>query len=168
MEDDKTVYTMYLNTYDGFPSMYSNASKDDVTWLVNWDQFFDNDNLRYNKCKVRIQLVSLADANVTQAAFQGVLVSNLASRYNGNIIRSTPLGLISVNSSPTAGSNIFSVDTLQTTGQNISVPYGSQYLNLGLYKTGFGAVGSASNVLLGVTTINYQVMLQFELYDEKE
>jgi hypothetical protein len=148
--------------------MYSNSSKADVQWLVNWDQFFDNDNLRYNKCKVRVQLVSLASASVTQADFEGVLVSNLASRYNGNIIRMTPLGLIDVSTTPTAGSNKFSVNTLESLGQNISVPYGSQYLNLGLYKTGFGAIGSASNVLLGVTTINYQVMLQFELYDEKE
>lgn len=168
MEDDRTIYTMYLNTYDSFPSMYSNASKANVSWLVNWDQFFDNDNLRYNKCKVRIQLISVGDATVTQADFQGVLVSNFASRYNGNIIRDTPLGIISVTATPTATINIFSVDTLQTLGQNISVPYGSQYLTLGLYKPGYGAVGSASNVLLGVTSINYQVMLQFELYDEKE
>lgn len=168
MDDDKTIYTMYLNTYDGFPTMFSNASKVDVSWLVNWDQFFDNDNRNYNKCKVRVQLLSLGSASVTQADFQGVLVCNLPSRYNGNIIRSTPLGLINVNTTPTAGTNTFSVDTLQTMGQNISVPYGAQMLNLQLYKTGFGANGSASNVLLAVDTVNYQVMLQFELYDEKD
>lgn len=167
MDEDKTIYTMYLNTYDSFPTLFSNASKVDVSWLVNWDQFFDNENLNYNKCKVRVQLVSLGSANVTQADFQGVLVCNLASRYNGNIIRATPLGLINVASTPTAGTNIFSIDTLQTLGQNISVPYGGQQLNLQLYKTGFGANSSASNALLGVTTINYQVILQFELYDER-
>jgi hypothetical protein len=168
MEDDRTVYTMYLNTYDSFPTLFNNASKVDVSWLVNWDQFFDYENTKYNKCKVRVQLVSLGSASVTQADFQGVLVSNFASRYNGNIIRSTPLGIINISTTPTAGTNIFSVDTLQTLGQNISVPYGANQLNLQLYKTGYGAVGSASNVLLGVDTVNYQVILQFELYDEKD
>ena len=167
MDDDRTVYTMYLNTYSDFPTLFNNSSKVDVTWLVNWDQFFDNENLNYNKCKVRVQLLSVGSASVTQADFQGVLVCNLSSRYNGNIIRSTPLGLINVSTTPTAGTNVFSVDTLQTLGQNIAVPYGSSPFNLQMFKTGFGAVGSASNALLGVDSINYQVILQFELYDER-
>jgi len=167
MDDDRTIYTMYLNTYTDFPTLFSNSSKVDCSWLVNWDQFFDNENLRYNKCKVRVQLLSLGSTSVTQADFQGVLVCNLSSRYNGNIIRATPLGLINVVATPTASTNVFTVDTLQTLGQNIAVPYGAQMLNLQLYKTGFGAVGSASNALLDVTTVNYQVLLQFELYDER-
>ena len=168
MDYDRPIYTMYLNTYDSFPTLFNNASKVNVSWLVNWDQFFDYENTKYNKCKVRVQLLSLGSASVTQADFQGVAVCNLSSRYNGNIIRATPLGLIQVSSTPTAGTNTFSIDTLQTLGQNIAVPYGASEFNIQLYKTGYGANGSASNALLGVDTVNYQVILQFELCDEKD
>jgi hypothetical protein len=164
--DDSAVFTLYLNTSDAFPNLYSNADKSNATWLVNWESLFDGENDKYNKCRVRVSLISTQSASITDAASKGVLVANFGSRYSSGITRDMPLGLINVYASTTAGQPYFALDTLESAGANINVPKGTTYLNLGLYKQSFGANGSANNVLTGVN-VDYQVFFTFELYDPR-
>jgi hypothetical protein len=164
--DDSAVYTLYLNTSDSFPNLYSNADKSNATWLVNWDNLFDGDQDKYNKCRVRVSLVSNQSASVTDSACKGVLVANFGTRYSASITRDTPIGIVNVFASTTAGQPYFAVDTLQTAGANINPQKGTSYLNLGLYKQSFGAGASANNVVTGVQ-VDYQAILTFELYDPR-
>jgi len=167
MENDATVFTMYLNSVTGFPSLGNNTVKSNVSWNINFDNFFDGEHVKWNKCRVRVQYISAASSTVTIAAANGVLVSSFASRYNNTQVAGTPLGLVQVVTSPTAGDNIIVVDTLQTLGQNINIPCGSCVFNLSLWKSGYGS-GDTTSGVINTLDVPFQVMLQFELYDPRD
>lgn len=164
--EDSAVYTLYLNTSSDFPNLFSNSDKSNASWLVNWDNLFDGDADKYNKCRVRLSLISTQSASITDAASKGVLVANFGSRYTSALTRDMPLGLINVYASTTAGQNYFALDTLESAGANINPPKGTSYLTLSLYKQSFGAGSSVNNVLTGVN-VDYQIIFTFELYDSR-
>jgi hypothetical protein len=167
MENDATVFTMYLNSVTGFPSLYDNTSKSNVSWNINFDNFFDNEQYKWHKCRVRVQYISDASNGVTIAAAKGVLVANFASRYTNQQIIGVPLGIVQVSTTPTSGDNYIVVDTLQTLGQNINIPNGSMFLNLALYKPGYGS-GNTTTGVINTLDIPFQAILQFELYDPRD
>ena len=166
MENDATVFTMYLNNVPGFPSLYNDASGS-VSWNVNWDNFFEGEHLKWNKCRVRIQYITDASSTVTSTAAGGVLVSNSGSRYNNPQTMGVPLGIVQVATSTTAGEFYINVDTLQTLGQNITIPSGSGIFNLSLFKKGFGSGNANASAEINTLALQFQAMLQFELYDPK-
>jgi hypothetical protein len=167
MENDATVFTMYLNSVTGFPSLANNTVKSNVSWNINFDNFFEGEQVKWHKCRVRVQYISDASNSVTIAAANGVLVGSFASRYNNPQIANVPLGIVQVVTSPTSGDNIIVVDTLQTLGQNINIPTGSCVFNLALWKSGYGS-GDTTSGVINTLNVPFQAMLQFELYDPRD
>jgi hypothetical protein len=101
MTDGGESYGLFLNSFGGSAYTTTRNTVADVNFLINWDSFFNGDNNKYKKCRLRYDFISdSAPTNnpFTPTANNGVLILNginpSASYTNGGM----PLGLIDVQS----------------------------------------------------------------------
>jgi hypothetical protein len=173
------VYHLWLSTYISsssapagnpvvpvIPATLTTSNQNQITWQIDWDSFFKGENKKYKRCNLRLKLNS---ESWTAAAgdwelYNGVLTCNLASNSVGVTTFGTPLALFSPIDCPTTSTTIhcIQIDTLANVfGTGVIVPTGNSYFTLSWYKQSFLE-------LLGAAVYDYQVLLQFELYDPIE
>ena len=162
------MYTLYLNNVDS--SQLSNTTNfNSCTWNVNWDQLFKGENYKYNKCRIRMKIVSTSQ-NFVAASFHntlGVLTCSLPTNFNAsNLILPTLLNIMVLRDSavtPTRLTITNRTNTAETPGVNIQIPKGSypitinsaRLLNL-TESNDFGTNG---------VILNYNIVFHFELYN---
>lgn len=162
------IYTLYLNNVDS--SQISNTTNfNSCTWNVNWDQLFKGENYKYNKCRIRIKIVSTS-SNFTAASFHntsGPLTCSLPTNFNAsNLIQPTLLNILVLRDSavtPTRLTTTSRTDTADSPGVNIQVPKGSYPITISegklLNLTELSDFGSSGVIF------NYNVVFHFELYN---
>ena len=191
-DDESKVYRLFLNTETGFPNLVSNTNRNSCVWNVDYDSLFNRDNYKYKNCRLRYKLITRESTNIIPVSNTGVIaVNGLSSPYVSKNTHMLPLDIVTpimratANGATTgtivgsAGNQTTSTtastyaitghiesDTMATTGLDISMPYGLTQLNIQFWSYGFGAIGDGDNVLQTMS-VDYNVILQFELYNEK-
>lgn len=135
------------------------------SWYINYDDLFRYENYKYNKCRLRIKMVSNVTGSSTFQGTQGYIGCNLISNTNStNTLNPTPINLfvlVDCLLTSTRLTNAISTNTAEGQGTNISVPTGS-----GLFTITIGDMLDFTSLLsLTSTSENYQIHLMFELYD---
>jgi hypothetical protein len=105
MTDGGESYGLFLNSFINSAYYLSRNTVADVIYNINWDSFFNGDNHKYTKCRLRYDFIS-DNASVTNpftpTANNGLLLLNginpCATYINGGL----PLGLITVQSITTS------------------------------------------------------------------
>ena len=109
MTDGGESYGLYLSSFSGTPYYSSLNTYADVTFNINWDTFFNGDNHKYTKCRLRYDFLS--DNAPTTNPFtpvgnNGVLLLNginPAASYNAG---GFPLGIINVQGYTITNTNV--------------------------------------------------------------
>lgn len=167
-----TSYTLYLTTNSIPENLYvspiNNANLANVSWNVNWDGLFNNTQNQYKFCRLRYHFVSQFKPDATiWDNYLGYLSCNLASDFNATTTNGTILGLlyyqfrIRYNTLTGAVLNCaeFDLNTFDTLGININIPTGVSIFNIQMLND------DSFNPFIQQTQ-NYQILLQFELYNE--
>jgi hypothetical protein len=165
------VYTLYLSTISspdpngnqGVPTDRSNLAN--VSWSVNFDELFRYENQKYSKCRVKYHLLMRQWTAVATDwnTYMGYLSCNLASAQGGFGQYGTLLGPLYPLDSPTTGTgnHVMFVNTSQDMGVDVNVPTGFQTFTLSFNRADLSSGARISNLN------DYQIILYFELYDEK-
>lgn len=171
-------YSLYLTSVAVSPYQTSNADLANVKYNINWDSFFNQDNYRYQKCRITYQFHSDPCSSATYSYdplnFNSVIVATGLTTTNGSPYGGVMLGLVDVKNTPyiTAGTavnnqTILYSDYLQAPGQNISIPQGYRELGIQLWSN-FAANGAKLLSAVAPATIpltNWSINIIFELYD---
>lgn len=190
-DEESKVYRLFLNTETGFPDLVSNSNRNSCVWNVDYDSLFNRDNYKYKNCRLRYKLISRESADLNPVSNTGVIaVNGLSSSYVSKNTNMLPLDIITpamrlfgngattgtiatgTPQTTTTSTSTFNVrgqiisDTMATTGLDILMPYGLSQLNIQFWSYGFGAIGDGDNVLQTMS-VDYNVIFQFELYNEK-
>jgi hypothetical protein len=189
---ESQVYRLFLNTETGFQNLLSNSDKANVSWLVDYDSLFNRDNYNYKNCRLRYKLISQESPDIVPTTNTGVIALNgLSSSYVSKNTNMLPLDIITptmryIGSGAVTGTiagtapsqtttQTASVwnprgqligDTMGQTGVDIAMPYGLSPFNVQFWLYGFGSRSNADNVLQSLL-VDYNLMLQFELYNPK-
>lgn len=162
------VYSLYLNNFNPQGNVFSkNFGYTSCTWLVDFDNLFKGENYKYSKCRIRFKMVSKTD-NALQSFFSSInlICCSLPSVYCSNALFPTILNVLALQDSNVAitpKTVIPQTNTVETTGVNIAVPKGSFPLTIALAKS--TNINDYSTLVSTTTIINYNIHLQFELYD---
>ena len=161
------VYNLYLNTVDATGIYNTNFSSS--TWSVRWDNLFKCENYKYKKCRLRFKIVGriASNAGITFANSLCNLSCSLPTNFSSsNTLFPTLLNIGVLNASSITTARLtfpMITNTVETLGVNCQIPKGSFPLTIGIAQmanfsqlTDFGA--SSLN-------FNYNIHLQFELYD---
>jgi len=172
------IFTLWLQNrvldgavgYSILRPVSTNNDKAVTIWSVNFDDVFKGENYKYKKCRVRIKAINITNGSPTFTNSLSYVGCSLASNYNDTKLLTPTLFNITclVDTTITANRQTFipSTDTAGSIGSNINMPFGSQYLTFT-----FGTATNFTEVLEFVTDgveINYNMLLQFELYDPIE
>jgi hypothetical protein len=157
-------YSVYLNTRTATgqlkPIDKTNLAL--VRWEVNWNDVFPtsiyttqliNNNA---KCKLRVQLVSESNANLTWAANKGTLrISGIPTIAQYGLTSGLVLGITKPVVVPAGGAYYLELDTTQTMGQEVSIPNQSSIVVSLLQADG----------TLQTNVAEYELLLHFEFED---
>jgi hypothetical protein len=148
------------------PETLTTTNQNQITWQINWDDLFKGENKKFKRCNLRFKLNSQSwTAGATDwDSYNGVLCCNLGSNSVGNTTFGTPLAIFSPEDAPTTSTttHVIVINTLaHQFGTEVLVPTGNSFFTISWYKQTFLE-------LLAVPVYDYQVMLQFELYDPIE
>lgn len=170
------VYHLWLSTYISsagapagspvvpvLPASLTTSNQNQITWQIDWDNLFKGDNKKFKHCNLRFKLNSQSwtATGTDWDTYNGVLCCNLASNSSGTTTYGTPLSLFAPEDCPTTGTttHCIQINTLAYQfGADVIVPTGNSYFTISWYKQDFVE-------LMGVPIYDYQVLLQFELYD---
>ena len=173
------VFHLWLSTYISstsapkgnpvvpvIPTTLTTSNQNQITWQIDWDDLFKGENKKFKRCNLRFKLnsESWTAAGGDWESYNGVLCCNLASNSSGTTTFGTPLSIFAPEDAPTTGTSIHVIQINTLThqfGADVIVPTGNSYFTLSWYKQTFLE-------LLSVPVYDYQVMLQFELYDPIE
>jgi len=139
------------------------------SFLINFEDLFKGANYRYKKCRLRYKMTNTTTSNAvfTFTSTLGYIGCNLASKYNySNTLNQTAMNLMVLVDSPVTTvrlTNDTSINTAESQGVNINMPFGSQIVTISLGDS-IDFVNSSN--LTGALNYGYQIHLQFELYDE--
>lgn len=165
------VYSLFLSTISspdpvgnqGVPIDRSNLAN--VSWNVNWDELFRYENQKYSKCRVKYHLLMRAWTAVATDwnTYMGYLSCNLSSAQGGFGQYGTLLGPVYPMDNPTTAttSHVMMVNTSSDVGVDVNVPTGFQNFTLSFNSADLSRGLKISNLN------DYQIILFFELYDEK-
>ena len=162
------IFTLYLNNVNS--SQLSNTTNfNSCTWNVNWDQLFKGENYKYNKCRIRIKIVSSSQNFVAASFFNtsGVLTCNLPTNFNAsNLYLPTLLNIMVLRDSDVSVARLTTsnrTNTAESLGVNIQIPKGSYPITINAARllnlsepNDFGSVG---------VIFNYNIVFHFELYN---
>lgn len=176
MEEQRKIYTLYLNSNTGFNGLISNSNYCNVSWNVDWDSLFNRENYNYKNCRLRFRMVGENNATSIQTTDGnvGVLVGNFGQGYTGKNVPYVVLGAIDLKRSASYSSAVWTntgtyidINTMSDAhAQQIDMPKGLNALNLQLWKNGYGVLSDTENVLLdSSSTIQYYIIFQFELFN---
>jgi len=169
------IFTLWLQNrvldgavgYSILRPVYTSNDKGVTIWSVNFDDVFKGENYKYKKCRVRIKAINVTSGTPTFTNSLSYVGCSLASNYNDTKLLTPTLFnitcLVDTTITPNRQTFIPSTDTAGSIGSNINMPFGSQYLTVT-----FGTATNFTEVLEFATDgveINYNMLLQFELYD---
>lgn len=170
--ESSTSYTLYLTSSSIPENLYvspvNNTNIANVSWNVNWDALFNNQQHLYKFCKVRYHFVTKAKLDTSLwDTYLGYLSCNLASNFNASSSSGTVLGLLNYNfrvgyntiSGAETEYSIFDVNTFNTAGINVNIPSGVSVLNIQM-------MNDDSYSFFNLHQEHYQILFQFELYNE--
>lgn len=173
------VFHLWLSTYISssevpagnpvvpiIPAVLTTTNQNQITWQIDWDNLFKGENKKFKRCNLRLKLNSQSwtAAAGDWESYNGVLTCNLASNSSGTTTTGTPLALFAPEDAPTTGTttHVIVINTLaHQFGADVIVPTGNSFFTISWYKQTFLE-------LLAVPVYDYQVLLQFELYDPIE
>ena len=150
------TYSLYLST-TGVNKPLSTTNLAQLKWNINWKEIFGNRNV--GECRVRVRLISSANASITTANNNGSLRASFQS-YTSNSTNGLNLGAIVPNTffiTSTTVSLYLEGDTSMTNGVSMIIPAS----NSELYIT---ILNSSETLMLNVP--NYQIWLYFDVDDE--
>jgi hypothetical protein len=161
------TYNLYLNTVDS--TGFYNGNFSSSTWFVHWDQLFKGENYKYKKCRLRFKILGRISsaAGITFVNSLCNISCSLPTNFSSsNTLFPTLLNIGVLNSSSITTTRLTTpmiTNTVETLGVNCQIPKGSFPLTIGIAQmanfsklTDFGS--TAQN-------FNYNIHLQFELYD---
>lgn len=164
------VYSLYLSTFINSPVgnpliPLNKTNLSAVSWSINWDTLFREQQKNYKYCRLRFQINSDAFErdNTDFSVYSGYLACSLASNYGGVGAFNTPLGIVYPVENPTSpatGTNnthCIQIDTLSQIGVDISMPVGHQNLTLYFYND--------DALTLINDMVDYAIFMTFELYN---
>lgn len=162
------IYTLYLSTISssspaGNQSVpVDKTNLNNVTWNINFDELFRQDNHTYKHCRVRYNLMSTSWTAVSSdwETYLGYLTCNLPSPYQSTGTYGTVLGPTLAADCPTTGTttHCMMVNTTSENGVDIIVPYNNQAFTLTFNRADLSSGLRISNIY------DYQIILYFELY----
>lgn len=172
MSESSTCYTLYLTT-NSIPnqnelSPISNTNLANVSWIVDWDVLFSNEQPKYKHCRLRYEFQTQNKATSSNwDTYLGYLTCNLASNHQGTTGMGTVLGLLYYTFkvhyiSGRVGTECtqFEINTMNTAGIDIVVPRGRDVLNIKL-------MNDDAFTQFNQHQQNWQILMQFELYNEE-
>jgi len=161
------IYSLLLNSIAS--AVYTAPVKTNqgliAGWYLNYDDLFRKENYKFNKCRLRMNMVSNLANGVAFQTSLSYIGCNLASTTNStNTINPSPInlfGFVDSNTTIQRNTNPELTNTSESQGTNISVPKGS-----GLFTIQIGDMNDMTSllVLAAGVSIGYQIHLQFELY----
>lgn len=101
MTDGGESYGLYLSSVVGTAYLTSRNTASSLTYNINWDAFFNEDNHKYTKCRLRYDFLSenAPTGNpFTPLQNNGLLLLNGINPCASYIKQGLPLGLISIQS----------------------------------------------------------------------
>jgi hypothetical protein len=160
------IYTLYLRTdatttNNPIYRISRTTNGQRVTWSVNFDELFNDDNYKFKHCRITSQMGYCYILNsYAYDNFVNYLSINLASDFNGSTTTGQILDIINMGNSPVGTNvNVFNNNTFSTKGINFTIPYGTFFLTLELIQSTNASLNSAS-----IFPIDYSILLKFELY----
>jgi len=165
------VYSLYLSTISTTPvgnqaTPIDRSDLGNVSWNINWDEFFRYENTKYSKCRVRVHLLMRSwTAVVTDwNTYMGYLSCNLSSAQGGYGQYGTLIAPVYPIDNPTTTttSHVMLINTLSDVGVDVNVPTGFQNFTLSFNSADLARGAKIANLN------DYQCVLSFELYDDKE
>lgn len=177
-----SVYNLYLQTLNqDYGSIQPPAnpidrnSRANVTWAMNWNDFFRGNNLngKYKYCRVRHQFTSTEalsyyldpSSNVIPLVpndFLGYISCNLQSNNSLSATQNgTVLGFFYPRRCLTPYTNTnwyYNNSTLDEKGVDIVIPTGNQPFTISFYNY-------ATNQLVNFRETDWQILMTFELYN---
>jgi len=164
-------YTLYLTT-DSIPqnlqvSPFNKVDLANVSWNINWDALFNNEQSKYKHCRLRFEYISETQDGVSQwDNYLGYLTCNLGTSHMATTGEGTILGLLYltykrrfIGARVAVDCHLFELNTMNTAGIDIIIPRGNSIFNVKMMND------DSFTTLVGVNE-NYQILMQFELYNE--
>lgn len=165
-----TCYSLYLTT-NRIPenlqvSPVNNSNLANVSWNINWDTLFNNEQSKYKHCRLRIEMITQFKLSFSNwDTYLGYLTCNLASNHMASTGEGTILALLyytyktryaPATRAPSEESQ-FEINTMNTPGVDIIIPTGNSIFNVKL-------MNDDAITIFNQHAENYQILLQFELY----
>lgn len=160
------IYTLYLRTnatsttnpiYRINRSTYGQS----VTWMVNFDDLFKNENYNFKNCRISSQMgyAFVLTALLYNNIFGYISVS-IGSEYNASTTNGTIIDVFNTGNFDLGNTlSKFRSNTFGTKGINISVPQGNVFFTINLIRpTGILPIVNT------VSEMEYSILLKFELY----
>lgn len=166
-------FSLFLSSFTGFSYLTptSPAANVDMTYLINWDSFFNGANHKYKKCRLRYEYYSdpvISGNQYDPLTYNALLVltglvSSSSTKYPGSVLGLLSLDSITGSTITPSSQTCLQGSTMNTVGQNVEVPKDLRQLEVQLWSNAFG---SASSALLPKASVgNWGLVLNFELYD---
>jgi len=162
------IYDLYLSTLITDPTFnkiipINKTNLASVTWNIDFDNLFRNNQNKYKNCRLRFRLnsVSWAAGVNDWENFSGYLSCNLLSNYSAPYVNGTLIGVLFPQNILTGGStyHCYHITTMDnTTGCELNIPYGNQNLTIQFYND--------DTLTLMSNIPEYAIQLSFELYNE--
>ena len=169
------IYTLFLSSLTG-----RSSSTSSVTWNINWDDLFKQNNLlpENKKCRVKFEINSTTLQSTTATydykKRNGYITANLATNSQGTsrdntIVGGTILGILSVEPTMNWYNGTSSVNTyisyrnstLATKGVEVMTPVGVSDLNIQMY-----CFNTSTTPELMDYDQSYTLVLQFDFDEE--
>jgi hypothetical protein len=132
-----------------------------TTWIVDFDELFKGANYKYSKCRLRVKTKSVSMASITYPRNSSSLTMSLASSYNAQTTYfPTFIASFTGADSPVSSSIMdIPINTLESTGVNINVPFGSQPMSVA-----FNSALQDNELLNRTNDFLLNFLFVFELY----
>jgi hypothetical protein len=111
------------------PIIYTTANtRVMTTWNIDFDELFKGSNYKYSKCRLRVKTKTVNMASIAYPRNTSSLTCSLASMFNAQTTYfPTFIASFTGADSPVTSSILdIPINTMESTGVNINVPYGSQ------------------------------------------
>jgi len=170
-KETEEVYTLLLTTSNTNSNKQNNPIYRDpsgnlanIIWEVDYDTLFRGRQQLFKHCRVRFNLMGAGGTYIYDAQ-TGYLCANFATNYNAQTTYlPCILGLLHARTNPNTATgsavSVYTVSTLQEVGVDINLAQLQGRQNLNLRWTNDDGYS-----LIGNITADWQIMLEFTLYN---
>lgn len=160
------IYTLYLRTDTTTTNQFSPVKRStygqSITWLINFDDLFKNQNYEFKNCRITSQMGwSYILQTLLYDNMLNYMTISLSSSYSGSTTNGEVIDILNAVDYDigTGGNNKWNSNTFGSKGADFNMPYGTTFLTLNFLRlSGFLPISNTTSAF------EYGILFKFELY----